>query len=94
MSANQGPSATDLIAAVQRGGLTEALKLVLVQKSTGAKRERSLGGQATNPPKPHSAPTVSSKASHLSPGEVPRSGDDVWVLLAVIAALCVYYFVR
>jgi len=93
MPVSKGPSPVDILAAVQRGGIAEALKLVLVQKSTGAKRARNLDGQLAHPPKPHSSTTVSSKSSDLSPGEVPRSSHDVWLLLALIAALCIYYFV-
>jgi hypothetical protein len=97
MSAHKGPSPADVLAAMQRGGITEALKLVLVQKTTGARRERNLGGPTAHPPKPHNATAAtpatpaSSDASELSPGEVSRSSIDVWLVLALVALLCFYF---
>ena len=82
---SSSPSPAEIVAALQRGGVAEALKLVLAAKrraSTGERRPAA--AQATRPAKPV-AP--SSKAAGLSPGEVPRSNGDIWLLLVAGAML-------
>jgi len=91
MPANTNPSPAEVIAALQRGGLIEALKLVLAAKGSGSKGVRTPGGHVGDPVHPIKSAPMSSKVSDLSPGEVPRSNNDLWLLL-VIAALGIGYY--
>jgi hypothetical protein len=91
MPASANPSPAEIVAALQRGGIVEALRLVLAAKGTGSAGERNVSGQGGNRPKPVRSTPLSSKVSDLSPGEVPRSSSDIWLLL-VIAALCIAYY--
>lgn len=68
------------------------LKLLLAAKGVGSKGERNIGGQVGAPPKPARGESPSSRASELSPGEVPRSNRDIWLLLVLTAALYMAYY--
>jgi len=89
MPASANPSPAEIVAALQRGGIVEALKLVLAAKGIGSSGA-NVAGQVGTRPKPFRSTPLSSKATDLSPGEVPRSSGDIW-LLFVIAALCIAY---
>lgn len=89
MPTSSSPSPAEIIAALQRGGIGEALKLVLAAKSDGSTGEA--GKIARQLKRPRSGPTPG-KASDLSPGEVPRSNNDIWIVLFVAAALCIAYY--
>ena len=91
-----GPSPAEILAAMQRGGVIEVLKLVLAAKSNGLSDKRNLGGKVDSPSKAPSSAPLSVKPNDLSPGEVPRSNNDIWLLLVLIAMLCLgyYYFAR
>ena len=89
------PSPAEIVAALQRGGIVEALKLVLTAKGTRAGATTGLADHVGARAKPFKPLPPSSTRADLSPGEVPRSNSDVWLLLLLIAALCVvYYFFR
>jgi hypothetical protein len=90
--ATTGPSPAEVLAALQRGGVVEALKLVLAAKGGGLRGEKNLGGHIGMSSKPPSSASFSSKPSDLSPGEVPRSNNDIWLLLVLIAALYIAYY--
>jgi len=92
MPPSTNPSPADVLAAFQRGGVIEVLKLLLAAKSVGSKAEKNLGGHVGRPSKPVSAESPSSQASQLSPGEVPRSNKGIWLLLVLIAALYIAYY--
>ena len=92
MPNNANPSPAEIVAALQRGGIVEALKLVLAAKRAGSTVGKGVAGQAAGRSEPFKPAPHPSKISDLSPGEVPRSNGDVWLLLLVIAALCVMYF--
>jgi hypothetical protein len=92
MPTNANPSPTEIVAALQRGGIVEALKLVLAAKRAGSSGGNGLAGQAARRSEPFKPAHHPSKVSELSPGEVPRSNGDVWLLLLVLAALCIMYF--
>ena len=92
MPASTNPSPAEIVAALQRGGVVEALKLVLAAKGVGSKAETNVAAQVGGQSKPFRSPALSSKATDLSPGEVPRSSSDVWLLLLLVAALCVAYY--
>lgn len=88
-----GPSPAEVLAALQRGGVVEALKLVLAAKTSSLSGKGNLGGTVGSPLKDPSSVPFSVKPSDLSPGEVPRSNSDIWLLLVLIAVLCIgYYF--
>lgn len=91
MPPSTSPSPAEVLAAFQRGGVIEVLKLLLASKGIRAKGEKSVGGHVDRSSRPTGAASVSSEASHLSPGEVPRSRKDIWLLLAVIAAMYIAY---
>jgi len=93
MPANVNPTPAEIVAALQRGGLVEALKLVLAAKGARTSGGKSLGGQAPHRAEPLIPTPRPSKLSDLSPGEVPRSNGDIWLFLLVIAAVCVTYYV-
>jgi hypothetical protein len=93
MPANTNPSPAEIVAALQRGGIVAALKLVLAAKGIGAGEEKKGASDALDArPKPFGSTPPSSNATGLSPGEVPRSNSDLRLLLA-IAALCIAYHV-
>ena len=93
MTASANPSPAEIVAALQRGGIVEALKLVLAAKGAGSSAERQVTGHVDARPKLFRLTSRASERSDLSPGEVPRSSGDVWLVLVVAAALCVgYYF--
>jgi len=92
MPTNASPSPAEIVAALQRGGIVEALKLVLAAKSAGSSGRKGVAGHVAHRPEPFKPASHPSKASELSPGEVPRSNGDVWLLLLVVAALGVMYF--
>ena len=93
MPPNTSPSPADVLAALQRGGVIEVLKLLLAAKGVSSKGAKNLGRYVGSPSKPISAASPPSQASQLSPGEVPRSNKDIWLLLALTAALySAYYF--
>ena len=90
MPASANPSPAEIVAALQRGGIVEALKLVLAAKGIGSSGDKSAAGPAASRAKPFRPTALSSKVTDLSPGEVPRSSGDIWLLVA-IAALCIAY---
>jgi hypothetical protein len=93
MTASANPSPAEIVAALQRGGIVEALKLVLATKGAGSSAERQVTGHVDARPKLFRLTSRASERSDLSPGEVPRSSGDVWLVLVVAAALWVgYYF--
>jgi hypothetical protein len=92
MPANANPSPAEIVTALQRGGIVEALKLVLAAKGIGSSGEKSVAGQVGSRSRPFGSSPPSSKVTDLSPGEVPRSSGDVWLLLLVMAALCIAYY--
>jgi hypothetical protein len=93
MTASANPSPAEIVAALQRGGIVEALKLVLAAKGAGSSAERQVTGHVDARPKLFRLTSRASERSDLSPGEVPRSSGDVWLVLVVAAALWVgYYF--
>lgn len=84
--------AADVLAALQRGGVLEALKLVLAAKTAGLKQElKNSAGHVASPSRPPSSVPSTLKPSHLSPGEVPRSNKDIWLLLVLMLALYFFY---
>jgi hypothetical protein len=91
MPVSANPSPAEIVAALQRGGIVEALKLVLAAKGIGTSGEGNVSGPAGRRSKLFRSTPLSSTATDLSPGEVPRSSNDVWLLL-VIAALCIAYY--
>jgi hypothetical protein len=84
------PSPAEVLAALQRGGVIEVLKLLIAAKGRGLSGENNLGHGVSS--KPPSSASFSSKPSDLSPGEVPRSNNDIWLLLVLIAALGIAYY--
>jgi hypothetical protein len=92
MPVSANPSPAEIVAALQRGGITEALKLVLAAKGIGSSGDKSVADQSRGRPKLFRSLPLSSKATDLSPGEVPRSSSDIWLLLLVMAALCIAYY--
>jgi hypothetical protein len=93
MPASANPTPAEIVAALQRGGIVEALKLVLGAKGAGSNAERQVTGHVDGRPKLFRLTPRASERADLSPGEVPRSSGDVWLVLLVAAALCVgYYF--
>ena len=93
MTSPANPSPAEIVAALQRGGIVEALKLVLAAKSAGAGAAKKRADRVGAPTEPFKPSPVSTTRADLSPGEVPRSSGDVWLVLIVIAALWVgYYF--
>jgi hypothetical protein len=92
MPVSTNPSPAEIVAALQRGGVVEALKLVLAAKGIGASVEKSVAGQGGSRSKLFRSSPLSSKATDLSPGEVPRSSSDIWLVLLLIAALCIAYY--
>jgi hypothetical protein len=91
MSASANPSPAEIVAALQRGGIVEALKLVLAAKGIGSSGQKSVSGEVGGRTQLFRSTPVSGKVTDLSPGEVPRSSSDLWLLLAV-AALCITYY--
>ena len=86
-------SPAEIVAALQRGGIVEALKLVLAAKGVGSSGEKkSIAAQVSSSSKSLRAAPLPSKATNLSPGEVPRSSNDIWLLLLAAAALCLAYY--
>jgi len=96
MTASANPSPAEIVAALQRGGIVEAIKLVLAAKGTGSSAEKQATGHVDARPKLFRLTPRASERTDLSPGEVPRSSGDVWLVLLVAAALCIgyYYFAR
>jgi len=93
MPASAKPSPAEIVAALQRGGFVEALKLVLASKGVGSSAEKRVTDHVDARPKLFRLTPRSSERTDLSPGEVPRSSGDVWLGLIVAAALCIgYYF--
>ena len=92
MPASANPSPAEIVAALQRGGVVEALKLVLAAKGIGSSGEKSAAGQSDIRSKLFRSSPLSSKATDLSPGEVPRSSSDIWLVLLLVAALCIAYY--
>lgn len=92
MTASANPSPAEVVAALQRGGIVEALKLVVAARGDSSRAAKAIvdpAGAQTGLFR--SAPLPSARAD-LSPGEVPRSSGDIWFVL-VIAVLCsTYYF--
>jgi hypothetical protein len=91
MPVSANPSPAEIVAALQRGGITAALKLVLAAKRSGSSGDPSVANQGRGRLELFKSSPLSSKATDLSPGEVPRSRGDIWLLLLVIAALCTAY---
>jgi hypothetical protein len=91
MPTRANPSPAEVVAALQRGGIVEALKLVLAAKGIGTSGEKNVSGQDGRRSRLFRATPLSGEATDLSPGEVPRSSNDVWLLL-VIAVLCIAYY--
>jgi hypothetical protein len=92
MPVSANPSPAEIVAALQRGGIVEALKLVLAAKGIGSSGDKSVADQSRGRLKHFRSSPLSSKATDLSPGEVPRSSGDIWLLLLVMAALCIAYY--
>ena len=93
MTASANPSPAEIVAALQRGGIVEALKLVLAAKGAGSSAEKQVSGHVDARAKLFRLTPRASERTDLSPGEVPRSSSDVWLVLLVAAALCIgYYF--
>lgn len=87
------PSPAEIVAALQRGGIVGALKLVLAAKGVGSSGEKKgIAAQVDGSSKLLRVLPLSSKATDLSPGEVPRSSNDIWLLLLVAAVLCIAYY--
>ena len=92
MPVSTNPSPAEIVAALQRGGIVAALKLVLAARGIGSSQEnKGVSGAVDARPRPFRSTPPSSHATDLSPGEVPRSNSDLRLLL-VIAALCVAYY--
>lgn len=90
-----GPSPAEVLAAFQRGGVIEVLKLLLASKGISPRGEKNVGGHVDRSSRPTGAASVPSKADNLSPGEMPRSSKDIWLLLTIVAAVYVaYHFLR
>lgn len=93
MPPSANPSPAEIVAALQRGGIVRALQLVLAARGTGSRTTTRAAGHVAAPPKPVGPSPFSGTRSDLSPGEVPRSSGDIWLLLLFVAALCmIYYF--
>jgi len=93
MPTSPNPSPAEIVAAMQRGGIVEALKLVLAAKGASSSGRKGIASQAAPRVEPFKPAPHASKVSNLSPGEVPRSRGDVWLLVLAIAALCIAYYV-
>jgi hypothetical protein len=91
MTASANPSPAEIVAALQRGGIVAALKLVVAAKGNSSSAAKKVADHVGTQTKPIKSPLLSSARAELSPGEVPRSSSDIWLLL-VIAALCAAYF--
>jgi hypothetical protein len=91
MTGNPNPSPAEIVAALQRGGIVEALKLVVAAKANGSSAAKKVANHLGASTRPSRASPPSSTRAELSPGEVPRSSSDIWLLL-VIAALCIAYY--
>lgn len=91
MTASTNPSPAEIVAALQRGGIVEALRLLLAARSNGAGATKRVAGRGGARIKPPASLPVSSTGADLSPGEVPRSNGDIWLLLVLGAALCAAY---
>ena len=92
MSASANPSPAEIVAALQRGGIVEALKLVLAAKGTSSSAAKKVADHLDTRSRPFKTSPLSSTRADLSPGEVPRSSSDVWLLLLLIAVLCITYY--
>ena len=92
MPASANPSPAEIVAALQRGGIVAALKLVLAAKGDGSSGEKNVAGQVGARPKPFGSSPLSSRRTDLSPGEVPRSSGDIWFLLLLVAVLSITYY--
>jgi len=92
MTASANPSPAEIVAALQRGGIVEALKLVVAAKGSSAGAAKKVADHVGTELKPvKSSPPWSTRAD-LSPGEVPRSSSDIWLLLVMAALGITYYF--
>lgn len=79
------PLPPEVLAALQRGNKIEAIKQMRQLTGLGLKEAKD----AVEASPQHG------QLGHRSPGEVPRSGSIGWVLLAlVVAAAIVYYLAR
>jgi hypothetical protein len=84
--ANQSLPA-DVLEALRRGNKIEAIKRLREQTGLGLKEAKDAVEASGVMP--------AAKSSTLAPGEVPRSTARVWLIIAVIAAaLVVYYLLR
>ena len=92
MPSSANPTPAEVVAALQRGGIAEALRLVLAAKGVVSGAQKNVAGTVQPRPKPFKFSPLSSDRTDLSPGEVPRSNGDVWLVLFIVAALCVSYF--
>jgi hypothetical protein len=90
MPAQANPSPAEIVSALQRGGIVEALKLVFTAKSNGSSGQNNVAGPVASRSISFGSSPPPTRATDLSPGEVPRSSTDIWLLL-VIAALCIGY---
>ncbi len=76
------------------------LKVVVAAKDDRSRTAKNVAGRSGNAPAPHAgalpvphgSAALLGKASDLSPGEVPKSNNDVWLVVLGIVALCIYYF--
>ena len=92
MPTSVNPTPAEVVAALQRGGIAEALRLVLAAKGVASGAQKKAAGTVQPRPKPFKFSPRSSERTDLSPGEVPRSNGDVWLLLFIVAALCASYY--
>ncbi len=92
MTASTNPSPAEIVAALQRGGIVEALKLVLAARSTGVAAPKRVADRVGARIKPFGSSPLSSTRAELSPGEVPRSSVDLWLLLILVASSCAAYY--
>ena len=91
MTASPNPSPAEIVAALQRGGIVEALKLVVAARGNSSSAADKVADHLGTPTRPTRNLRPSGTRAELSPGEVPRSSSDIWLLL-VIAALCIAYY--
>ena len=92
MPLNTDPLPADVLAAFQRGGLLEAIRLLRAAKRVGPneakdfdRHVRGRSSQSTD------AASSSVQANGLSPGEVPRSNNDLWLLVILVVAVSIAY---
>lgn len=78
------PLPDDVLDALRRGNKIEAIKLLRQKTGLGLKEAKDAVEASGEAP--------AARTTALAPGEVPRSGGRLWLLIAVVAAGIVIYY--